>query len=443
MLYRKLEGKITQFLQSEQDKILVVDGARQVGKSFIIRHVCKSIFKNYVEVNLREDKESARLYAGVRQTSDLYLQLSISSGNRLGDFSDTIVFLDEIQEYPHLLTMLKFLRQEKRYRFIASGSLLGVALADTGSVPIGSIDVMHMYPLDFEEFLMAMGTGEEALLVLKERIGKRETLEENLHNFLMKRFREYLIVGGLPEAVNSYIADINAVKLRRIQKMIHELYKVDCSKYDVAHKLVIQKVYSLLPSLMENKKQRIVVKDIESKAGKQFSDYLEEFDYLTASGVAIEVRAISNPKFPLGESEVKNLLKLYMNDVGILSYLLFNTNVNAILKDDRSINLGNLYETAVAQELAAHGYKLRYYDNKKKGEVDFLVDNYDTLSVLPIEMKSGKDYREHSALDNFLSTPDYNIKEALVLSNEREVQTINGITYMPVYSIAFLQNAAV
>lgn len=443
MLYRKFAKNIEDFLNAEPEKILIVNGARQVGKSFIIRHIGRQMFKNFVEINLREDKEGPQLFANVRTTVDLYIQLGIMAGNKLGRLEDTLIFLDEIQEYPQLLTMLKFLRQEKRYRFIASGSLLGVALHDTGSVPIGSIEIQQMYPLDFEEFLIANGFNSEALESLRKKCKSNETLDENLHNYMMKKFREYLVTGGLPDAVNSFVSELNVIKLRRIHRDIHNLYKIDCSKYDSEKKLTIRKVYDVIPSLMENKKTRIVVKDIEKKKGKQFSDYEQEFEYLINAGVAIEVRAVSNPKFPISESETKNLLKLYLNDVGILTYLLYNTNINAILNDDTSVNLGNVYETAVAQELHAHGLKLRYYDNKQRGEVDFLIDDYDSLSVLPIEVKSGKDYKIHSALDNFLATPDYGIRKAVVLSNERKVSEENGILYMPVYYVAFLLNDAV
>lgn len=443
MLYRKFAKNIEDFLNAEPEKILIVNGARQVGKSFIIRHIGRQMFKNFVEINLREDKEGPQLFANVRTTVDLYIQLGIMAGNKLGRLEDTLIFLDEIQEYPQLLTMLKFLRQEKRYRFIASGSLLGVALHDTGSVPIGSIEIQQMYPLDFEEFLIASGFNSEALESLRKKCKSNETLDENLHNYMMKKFREYLVTGGLPDAVNSFVSELNVIKLRRIHRDIHNLYKIDCSKYDSEKKLTIRKVYDIIPSLMENKKTRIVVKDIEKKKGKQFSDYEQEFEYLINARVALEVRAVSNPKFPISESETKNLLKLYLNDVGILTYLLYNTNINAILNDDTSVNLGNVYETAVAQELHAHGLKLRYYDNKQRGEVDFLIDDYDSLSVLPIEVKSGKDYKIHSALDNFLATPDYGIRKAVVLSNERKVSEENGILYMPVYYVAFLLNDAV
>lgn len=438
MLYRKFAKNIEDFLRTKPEKILLVNGARQIGKSFIIRHVGSRMFKNFVEINLREDREGPQIFSNVRTTEDLYLQLSIVAGSKLGKKENTLIFLDEIQEYPQLLTMLKFLRQDGRYRFIASSSLLGVALHDTGSVPMGSIEIQQMYPLDFEEYLIANGMNAEALEALKKKCLEKETLDEQTHAYLLQLFRKYLVTGGLPEAVDNFIKNINVVKLRRIQRDIHELYKIDCSKYDSKKKLVIRKVYDLIPSLMENRKKRIVVKDIENRKGRQFTDYEQEFEYLISAGVALEVRAVSNPKFPITESETKNLLKLYLNDAGLLSYLLYNINVNAILDDVASVNLGNLYETAVTQELHAHGFKLHYYDNKQKGEVDFLVDDYSELSVLPIEVKSGKDYKVHSALDNFMKAADYHIKKSIVLSNERRVVEENGVVYMPVYYIAFI-----
>ena len=196
----------------------------------------------------------------------------------------------------------------------------------------------------------------------------------------------------------------------------------------------------MIPSYMENKRKRIIVKRIEETAKhKQFNDYADEFEYLTNSGIALGVQAVSNPKFPLLESESKNLLKLYMNDVGLLTNLLYDLNINAVLRDERSINLGSVYESVVAQELHAHGFPLHYYDNKQKGEVDFLIDDFDHLTVLPIEVKSGKDYTVHSALNKFLETPDYHIPKAVVLNNEREVAVKNGITYLPVYYCMFYQ----
>ena len=440
MLERKFTSFLESFLLEEPNKILLVNGARQIGKSYLIRYVGKKLFRHFVEINLKEDIEGDKVFADVHTTTDLYMRLSNFYSSPLGDKTDTLVFLDEIQSYPHLMTMLKFLNGESRYRFIASGSQLGVALSETPSVPLGSVTIEQMYPLDFEEFLWATGVSKEWIENIREHFTHEESLDESTHNILLKRFQYYLLVGGLPEAINNYLADRNMVRVRQTHRDIHNLYRIDASQYDEEHKLKIRKIYDLIPSNLENKKKRIVYKHIEGKTGKTFSDYADEFEYLTNSGVALEVSAISNPRFPLAESDQKKLVKLYLNDVGLLTNILYELNVNAVLQDVKSINLGTVYESVVAQELAAHHFKLHYYDNKKKGEVDFLVDDYDGLTVLPLEIKSGKDYTEHSALSNFLETPDYGIHRAIVFSNEREIFTNKGVTYLPIYFCMFLQN---
>ena len=440
MLQRKFTTELSRFLQEEPDKIMLVNGARQIGKSYLIRYVSQQQFAHYIEINLQADKEGARTFANVHSVQDFYVQLGIYAGQDLGNREDTIVFLDEIQAYPHLLTLLKFLNQDARYRYIASGSQLGIALKMTPSTPMGSIAIKQMYPLDFEEFLWAMGANSESVSAVRSQFEKREMLNESLHDYLLRMFRYYLIVGGMPEAVNQFVLDQNIAKVRAIQKDIIELYRVDASQYDEERKLKIRTIYDLIPSLLENKKKRVVYRDIENVKGKRYENYEEEFDYLTASGVAMAVRAISNPHFPLKENEQKNLLKLYLNDVGLLTNLLYGMNANAILEDIKSINLGTVYESAVAQELHAHGCPLFYYDNKKLGEVDFIIDDYSNLSVLPIEVKSGKDYYVHSALDKFISNKDYSVKDAIVLCNQREVKTDkDGVTYMPVYYSMFIQ----
>jgi predicted AAA+ superfamily ATPase len=439
MLERKFTPFLEHFLMEDSNKILLVNGARQIGKSFLIRYVGQKLFQHFVEINLKEDKEGDRVFADVHTTNDLYMRLSNYHSTPLGDKTNTLVFLDEIQSYPHLMTLLKFLNQESRYRFIASGSQLGVALSETPSVPLGSVTIEQMYPLDFEEFLWATGVGKEWIDNIKESFLHEKALDEHTHNILLKRFQYYLLVGGLPEAINNYLIDRNMMRVRQTHRDIHNLYRIDASQYDEDNKLIIRKIYDLIPSNLENKKKRIVYNNIEGKRGKTFTDYANEFEYLTNSGIALEVSAISNPRFPLSESEQKRLVKLYLNDVGLLTNILYELNVNAVLQDIKSINLGTVYESVVAQELAAHGFKLHYYDNKKKGEVDFIIDDYDRLKVLPMEIKSGKDYTEHSALTKFLETPEYDIDNAIVFSNERKVFKKKGVTYLPIYYCMFLQ----
>lgn len=437
MLYRKMEALIEAHLTSDSQKILLIDGARQVGKTYLIRYVGQKLFKNFIEINLVEDSLGDRLFAETRTVEDLYLQISMLAGERMKQKENTLIFLDEIQAYPHLLTLLKFLSQDGKFTFIASGSLLGVTLSQTTSIPMGSIRKMRMFPLDFEEFLYANGMSRMAVSAMRKKFEKREALDEATHNKMMDFFRKYLLVGGLPDAVNSYLSDHNIQLVREIQREIHDYYAADASKYDEEKKLKIRRIYDLIPSNMENKKKRVVAKRIEGKKGKCFGEYQDEFDYLVSAGIALNVRAISTPVFPLLESSGKNLLKLYLNDVGILTGILYGNNIRAVLNDERSINLGSVYETAVASELIAHGHKLFYYDNRSKGEVDYLIDDYDSLSAVPIEVKSGKDYTVHSALNTFVQNEDYHIKKAFVVSNERNVTQNGKITYIPIYYIMF------
>jgi uncharacterized protein len=438
MLFRKIQDVIETYLKSGSNKVLIIDGARQIGKTFIIRHVGKAFFPNYIEVNMLEDAIGERLFEQVKSVDDFYLRLSTLAGNKMKEKKNTLVFIDEIQAYPQLLTLLKFLKDDDKYTYIASGSLLGVTLAKTTSIPMGSIEVKHMYPLDFEEFLLANGFGTSTINILREMFIKEVGLDEPMHNKMMDVLKKYLLVGGLPDAVNSFLKDANIVKVRNIQQEIHGFYAMDASKYDSEKKLKIRRVFDMVPSNLENKKKRIVVKEIENKKGKRYSDYQDEFDYLISAGITLDVKAISQPTFPLIESSGKNLLKLYLNDVGILTGILYRNNITAVLDDVRSINLGTVYESVVAQELKAHGFNLYYYDNKANGEVDFLIDDYDTLSVVPLEVKSGKNYLKHSALNHFLETKAYNVQKAYVLSNERTIRHKGKITYIPIYAMMFL-----
>lgn len=445
MLYRKIEKDIEGYLRAEDDRIMILEGARQIGKSFIIREVGKKLYDNFIEINFVEDDEGPKIFKGIGTTEGFYFTLSSVYGEKLDRYENTLIFLDEIQHYPQYLTLLKFFREDRRFRFIASGSLLGITLRETTSIPVGSIIRKNMYQLDFEEFLIANGFGQEALNTLRTKLMNRESLDESLHDYIMNLFRRYLLVGGLPAAVNEYLDSHNIVKVRNVQENIRSLYEVDATKYekDSNKTLLIRRIYNMIPSQLENKKKRIIIKDIQNKIGDRFDNYLEEFEYLISSGTALKVSAISNPKYPLAESAHKNLMKLYLNDVGLLTMLLYKNSIRPVISDEDSVNLGSVYESVVAQELKAHGHKLFYYDNKQRGEVDFLIDDYSSTTILPIEVKSGKDYTRHSALNNLLKVRDYDIASGLVLSNSREIKTVGNVSYMPVYYVMFIDANAV
>ncbi|MBQ7269599.1 MAG: ATP-binding protein [Bacteroidales bacterium] len=439
MLRRKIRDKLIDYLTNGSNKILILDGARQIGKSYIIRHEGRKRFKNYIEIDLIEDKKGDRIFADVRNKEDFYLRLSSVAGDRMAGKEDTLVFLDEIQAYPEMLTLLKFLKQDDRYTYIVSGLLLGIALNETLSKPGGKIEVVKMYPLDFEEFLWANNVGDNVIAHMRECFQQRISLPETLHNQMMNYFKMYLLAGGLPDAVNEFLETRNIVRVRTAQKEVYDLYKGDASQYDREHKLKIERIYELIPSYLENKKKRVRYNEIENKAQARAAQYQDEFAYLIKSGICNEVRAVSNPKFPLRESESKNLLKLYLNDIGLLTMLLYQYNISAIMENWKSINLGTVYELTVCSELSAHGFPLYYYDNKKKGEIEFLVNDFDSLSVVPIEVKSGKDYNQHASLNVFTETPEYHIRYAIVLSNEREVRQTGKVIYLPVYFSMFLR----
>ena len=444
MLYRKIASKIESFLKSEKKRMLVVSGARQVGKSYIIREVGMRLYSNFIEVNMEEDKQSNRLFENARTVEDFMIALSTIAGAKMKDSEKTLVFIDEIQAYSHLLTLAKFLVEDGRFTYIASGSQLGIALKTTQSIPIGSIELLSMYPLDFEEFLIANGVGELLINEMRRKFEAKEALNESLHMKVMDYFRKYLLVGGMPSAVNTYLSEHNMVSVRNIHRDISLLYKNDAAKYESEslRKLKIQRIYDMVPSNLEKVKKRIVAKDIELKKGKRMADYQDEFEYLISSGITLEVQAISKPSYPLVENSGKNLLKLYMSDIGLLTGILYHNDVLPIMNDKCGVNLGSVYENVVAQELKAHGFKLYYYDNKKNGEVDFLIFFVDLMSVLPIEVKSGKDYYIHTALNNLLKVDEYKISNGIVFSNEEKVYNNGNVIYMPIYYVMFLRSSA-
>lgn len=437
-MYRKISKYIEEYLTGDEEKILCIDGARQVGKSYIIRELAQKHYQNYIEVNMADDKAGNKLFANVRTTESFYIELSVVAGEKLKERENTIVFIDEIQEYPELLTLLKPLRRENKYKYICSGSELGIALSKTTLTPMGSIIEKKMYPMDFEEFLIANSVGELVIEHLKKSFSEGKSLEESLHNRILYLFKTYLYVGGMPDAVKAFVETKNVNTIREIQKDIVYFYNEDATKYDKDNKLMIKRIYEMIPSNIDNKVKRIQYKQIENIDDVRYTKYANEFEYLISSGISLATKAVSEPKFPLIQSSSKNLIKLYMNDVGLLTGILYKKNINAILDDAAGVNLGAVYETVVAQELKAHDHELYYYDRKKVGEVDFLIDDYESLNVLPLEIKSGKDYRNFKALPKILMEPNYKMTKGYVFSNEREIRKADKIEYYPIYFVMFL-----
>lgn len=429
MLYRQLNQYLTEYYETSKNALLLT-GARQTGKTFAARLLGKR-FKSFVEINFIEHPEYIDVFKDVSSADDILLRLSTLSQAPLIPH-ETLIFFDEVQKCDNIVTAIKFLVDDARYRYILSGSLLGVELKDIRSVPVGYMGLKEVYPLDFQEFLINMGISDAVIAKLRECYENLGPVDPMVHDRLIKLFRLYLIIGGMPAAVESYKETNNVDTVMGVQKEIVALYRHDISQYADKDRLKVKEIFDLLPSELDSKNKRFILKKLNEHA--KYLRYEDSFLWLKDAGVAIPVYNVDEPKVPLKLSETRNLFKLFSNDVGLLAAQYANGIQLKILMGDRSINIGAVYENAVAEELVTHGLIPYYYNNKRRGEVDFVVAVGD--KVLPIEVKSGKDYRSHAALTNLMA--DYSIGEAIVLSNEN-VSQADGITYLPIYMIMFLK----
>ena len=348
---------------------------------------------------------------------------------------ETLIFFDEVQECPEIVTAIKFLVEDGQYRYILSGSLLGVELKDIRSVPVGYLSILEMYPLDFREFCEANRVSQTVMDKLKECFEKKQPVDELIHEKMMELFRLYLIVGGMPAVVDAYYIRTNNLKeVLRIQQGIVQLYYKDIAKYDKDNKLYLDEIFSLIPSELNNKNKRFIMKDLNENF--RFSRYENSFIWLKEAGVALPVYCVQEPELPLLLSKSTNLFKLFLSDVGLLASMYVDGLQLKILSREKDINFGAIYENVAAQELKAHGFELYYFNSKKQGELDFVIEYQ--KNVLPLEIKSGKAYTRHNALDNVLKEERYAIPQAFVFCYEN-ISTQEKITYLPIYMIGFLE----
>ena len=435
MLVRKIEKNIIDWIENGK-KALLIEGARQVGKTYIIRKCLEEKQKNYVEFNLIEQPEIVSLLNRAATVDDLITNLSLFTDKQFVK-GETIIFLDEIQEYKEIVTRIKFLVDEGSFRYVLSGSLLGVELKNIKSAPVGYLTTYTMYPLDFEEFLQLYNFTPLLRSSLLKSFKDKKPVDDAVHNKMMRIFNTYLIVGGMPAVVNIFKETRNLEDVVKEHRDIAEQYKKDFTKYEQEEKKIyLTKIYDLIPSLLNDKNKRFNFADLQK--GLRFERSEENFLWLSNAGVALPVYNVTEPKMPLKANEKSSLFKLFLADVGMLTTMYGKMVKIKILNGDKSINYGAIYENAVAQELRAHGYELYYYNSKKFGELDFIIEY--SQNVLPIEVKSGKDYTRHSALNNVLDVKDYGISQAIVFSNYN-TQVKDRITYYPIYMTMFLNDS--
>lgn len=432
MLVRKIGREIEHWIDNSQ-KALIIYGARQVGKTYIVRSVLEAREADYVEFNLIRDKGALEVLRGFTSVDDLILKLSLLSEKPLTPHK-TFVFFDEIQEYPEIVTTIKFLVEDGRFRYILSGSLLGVEVKNIKSAPVGYLQSLTMYPLDFEEFLQLFHVDKKIIDGLKDCYTNRQPVDEVIHKRFNEIFNLYLIIGGMPAAVDAYQRTNNIDDVITEHNSIIEQYKQDFTKYETQQKrLFLTRIYDIIPAELNEKNKRFNVSDVEK--GARYDRIKDDFIWLTAAGVAIATYNVTEPVLPLSLNEKASLFKLFLSDVGLLTTMYGKATKLKIVNGAAGINKGGIFENVVAQELTAHGYASYYYVSKKFGELDFVLEH--DGHVLPIEVKSGKDYTRHSALDNVLNVEEYGIPEAFVFSSVN-VSVDGKVVYYPVYMAMFL-----
>lgn len=436
MLERKIDNYLEQFY-NRTGKALLVTGARQTGKSFSIRQYGTTHYANFVEINFIERPDAAEILKGAKSSQDILVRLSLLTSTTLIK-GKTLIFFDEVQECPDIVTAIKFLVDEGSYRYILSGSLLGVELKDLRSEPVGYMDIKEMYPLDLEEFFMAMGVSNQVMEKLHRAFEHEQPVDDFVHKKMMELFRLYLIVGGMPAAVQKYIDTHNLQDVMAEQQAIIRLYKRDITKYDKDHKLYIDEIFDLIPPELNAKNKRFILKDLNENL--KFSRYENSFLWLKNAGVALPTYNVEEPVVPLKLSRSRNLFKLFQNDIGLLACQYAEGIQLRIINDEKGINFGSIFENLVAQELQAHGFELYYFNSKKQGELDFAVEV--NGHVLPIEVKSGKDYQRHNALNNVMNNADYAVRRAVVLCNDN-VSVSDNIIYLPIYMVAFIKKEVI
>lgn len=434
MLKRKISDYLESYFTPNRREALLITGARQVGKSYAIREFGKSHYSSFIEINLLEDSIARTSISKASNSKDLLLRITAIASQPLIK-GKTLIFFDEVQVVPEIVTAIKFLVEEGSYQYVLSGSLLGIGLKGISSMPVGYLTVKEMYPLNLEEFYRACGISDNIFSFLEEAFKAEREIDSIIHRKLMELFRLYLIVGGMPAVVQTYLDTNDIKKVVNKQREILSMYVEDISQYDINNKLYIKDIFNLIPAELNNPNKRFILKNLNENA--KFSRLENSFIWIREAGVAIGVYNIEEPKLPLELAKLRNLFKLFSNDVGLLACQYADGIQLRILNNDIDINYGSIYENAVAEELYSHGLKLYYFNSKKQGELDFVIKLDD--KILPIEVKSGKNYLRHNALKNVIENKDYEIEKAYVLYNEN-IKRVGNIVYLPIYLMMFIKN---
>lgn len=434
MLKRKVYQDLLKWKEEANGKALCIIGARQIGKTTLIREFGKNEYEYFAELNFVTDERAADIFNGKLTAEAIitnltaYLQTPLEPGK-------TLILLDEVQECPQVRSAIKFLVEDGRFDYIESGSLLGVRYKEVASYPVGFEQILPMYPLDFEEYLWANGVQDKTLQYLKTCYDKKESVSETVHETLCKLFYSYLVVGGMPETVQIYVDTHDIAKVVLNQRSILDLYRLDIAKYASENiKVKIKAIFDSIPAQLNEKNRRFKLNSINASA--RHIRYEDSFNWLEDAGVALPCYNVTEPQAPLQLSEKRNLFKLYMNDVGLLCASCMENIQFDLLMGNVDVNMGSILENAFAQNLRSNGFELHYYDSKKIGELDFVLQK--GLHTELVEIKSGKDFKKHLAMDHAMEVEQWKFEKSIVFSKSN-VEEDGKVLYLPWYMILFFK----
>lgn len=437
MLRRKAYQNLLDWKNETKGKALCIIGARQIGKTTVIREFGKREYKYFAEINFVTDPRAADIFRGKLSAEEIIINLTAYLQKPL-ERGKTLILFDEIQECPEVRAAIKFLVEDGRFDYIESGSLLGVRYKEVRSYAVGFEQMLPMYPLDFEEYLWANGVQAETISYLKSCYEQKKPVSETVHETLCKLFYSYLVVGGMPETVQIYIDTHDIARVIRNQRSILDLYRLDIAKYASDNdKAKIKAIFDSIPAQLNDKNRRFKINSIHPDA--RLLRYEDSFNWLADAGVALPCYNVTEPQAPLGLNEKRNLFKLYMNDVGLLCAACMENVQFDLLMGNVEINMGSILENVFAQNLKSNGFKLHYFDSKKIGELDFVLQK--GLSTVLLEIKSGNDFKKHPAMDHALETKQWKFEQTIVFSKSN-VEEEEEILYLPWYMIMFFRQAA-
>lgn len=434
MFERDVWKKLDSWKRSDGRKALMLTGARQVGKTTVVREFGRREYSCFAELNFLADPQARKLFDGALDADTLVTNLTAYLRKALVP-GGTLILLDEIQECPNARTAIKFLVEDGRFDYVETGSLLGVKTRQIASYPVGFEEPCRMYPMGFAEYCRANGVQSETIDLLKECFDEKNPVPEAVHQVMNRLWLSYIVVGGMPQVVARFVQTHDVARVVELQSDILALYRQDIAKYaDSRETAKIRSIFDAIPSQLDDKNRRFVLADLGASA--RMNRYESCFLWLADAGVALPCYNVAAPTAPLAANEKHSLFKLFLSDTGLLCAACLGGVQHAVLGGDLEVNMGSILENVIAQELLSHGFSLNYFNSKRYGEIDFVLQ--DASAVLPVEVKSGGDWKRHKALDNVLAVGEWSIGEAYVLCRGN-VSRQGRITYLPMYMSMFIE----